>query len=494
MSDQLIADMNTIIPEESSIEAVDGELANNNGPALKTEDPRERNDRQKVAQYFRFVETVEETKLVDKQRANQNKPSFIKDYDGKQSNWTDNHFFFEDGNESDKFKVLFTSYQVQKVIDNGSRAGLSPENIPIELNKQDGKTSCFYYMNANKPRNVVPVPNIPREGLVCKYMEQVKKEFPQCFKKDCSLEDVLERMSDEDIRESENKLKEQHEKELRNFRKENKCEVEGNKKHDQVTSFAKKYREGLMHQDLMKICKAMYDFQADLDERDHEIRLGLGHIRMIYSKNNSEARKILNAPLIEVPVKIDHDSLKVVPVKGGRLKWNGEAKNALLHTGAKSKNKRILAEFLAMLGNGDPTKILLGDPKTFLKYVEAASQFRFFSIVKNPTDPDLHQFPEGVEDKLVLTTEWCLFVRPKRSNSISNDALAFSNAFEETSLDLSLPCRSLLLGSSASHCKNDAFGNSNFDLPLPASQNQLEIIKHVFSENNFVTLIRGPPG
>ena len=253
-----------------------------------------------------------------------------------------------------------------------------------------------------------------------------------------------------------------------------------------------------MHQDVLKICKAMYDFQGDLDEKDYEIRLGLGHVRMIYSKPNSEARKILNAPLVEVPVKIDNDSLKVIPVQGGRLKWNGEAKNALLHAGTKNKNKRILAEFLALLGNGNPTKILLGKPDTFLKYVEAASQFRFFSIVKKPEDSSLHKVPEGLEDQFVLTTEWCLFVRPKRSNSISNDANAFANAFskafEETSLELSSPCRSLLLGSNASHHKTETLDSSNFGLPLPASQHQQEIIKHVFSENNFVTLIRGPPG
>ena len=141
--------MNTVIPEEPSIEAVDGESAFNNEPALKTEDPKERNDRQKVAQYFRFIETVEETKLVDKhkQRVSHKKHSFVKDYDGHEGDWTDNHFFFEDGDESGKFNVLFTSYQVQKVMENYSRAGLSSEEIPIELNKDaflsDGKRPNF---------------------------------------------------------------------------------------------------------------------------------------------------------------------------------------------------------------------------------------------------------------------------------------------------------------------------------------------------------------
>jgi hypothetical protein len=194
-----------------------------------------------------------------------------------------------------------------------------------------------------------------------------------------------------------------------------------------------------------------------------------------------------------VPVGVDEESLKVVPLQGGRLKWNEEAKASLLFAGGK--NKKVLADFQTLVANGSPMDVILGDPEIFLRYIEKASQFCWHGDVKKSTDDFLHQFPED-SNALVLTTEWCLFVRPKRSNIISNDAHTIAKAIEERKMDLSLPCRSLIFGPDDAHSKDSDYtrDGSSFLLPLPASKHQLKVIQKVFSGDNLVTNIQGPPG
>lgn len=426
---------------------------------------KERDNRRKVADYFRFVETVEETKMMDKSRST-SKPSFVKSYTGNEKDWSDNHFFCRDGKEDDTCRVLLTSYQVKAVMENCSRAAFYKDTMPIKVNEGKVKDSGFYYIKAQKPFNAVPVQNIPQEGEIFEYLNDLKKNNPHEFDDGCSLESVLEDLSEEDLSEAPEELK----------------------------WFAKSYRKALVDRDLKQMFEPLYDWQGgSTDKTIYELRLGLGHARKIYCKKNSAERKILNAPLIEVPVDVDEESLKVVPLEGGRLKWNGETKASLLFTGGK--NKKVLANFQTLVANGSPMDVILGDPKTFLRYVEKASQFCWHGDVKKSTDDFLHQFPEE-SNALVLTTEWCLFVRPKRSNSISNDAHTIAKAIEEKNMDLSLPCRSLIFGPDDAHPTDseDTCSGSNFLLPLPASKHQLKVIQKVFKEDNHVTNIQGPPG
>ena len=465
MSDDTMLAMNTIIPEESSVADIDGESTNKNAPTMMTED-----DRMKVAGYFRFVETVEEAKMIDKQRSASIKPSFIKDYSSAENNdWTENHYFYDDGKEDDECKVLFTSYQVKRLTENCSRSDAYCTKMPIEMNKEEGKDADFYYIQAQKPCNTISVPNIPQEGDVHDYLMLMKKQFD--FEPSCPLEDVLESLSEEEL---------------------------ATAKVDELPCFAKTWRKSLVDRDLTAMLKPIFDWQGGaLDKNIYEMILGLGHVRMIYPKNkHSDEQKILNAPLIEVPVDVDNESLKVVPVPGGRLKWNGEVKAALLFT-EKGKHKKILDDFQTLVVNGDPMNVNLGNPKSFLKYVEKASQFSWSSQLKEHTDDSLHQVPEKAKIP-VLTTEWCLFVRQKRSNIISDDAREIANVIEENKLNLSLPCRSLILGlDDADSENNDRKKDSSslsFRLPLPASKNQLQVIQNVFSKNSTVTIIRGPPG
>jgi hypothetical protein len=425
----------------------------------------EREDRLKAADYFHFVETVEEIKMMEKARSASNKPSFIKLYNDEED-WTEDHFFHRDGRDSDICKIILTSYQVKTVMKNCSTTACYSDAMPIEVNGSKVEDEPFYYIKAQKPVNAAPVPNFPKEGKIFEYLNDLQENNQDVFADGCTFDNVLEYLSAEELEDAP----------------------------QEVQLFAENYRRALVDRDLKKMFKPLYDWQGGaIDRKSYELSLGLGHIRQIYEKKGSGEKKILNAPLIEVPVDVDEESLKVVPVKGGRLKWNGEAKASLLF--ARSRNKKILTDFQTLVANGSPVDVILHKPETFLRYLEKASQFLWEGHVKQLQDHSIHQFPE-VEDPLVLTPAWCIFVRPKRSNSISNDAHAMSKAFEETNMGLSLPLRSLIVGPDTVDSRNSeriSTGSSYF-LPLPASNHQLKIIQKVFSEINHVLSITGPPG
>ncbi|VEU39408.1 unnamed protein product [Pseudo-nitzschia multistriata] len=441
-------------------------------PKKDTEDAKEQDNRREVAELFRFVATVEETKIMDKHRATFNKPPYIKPYNRDRNDWTENHFFYKDGKQDDACKVLFTSYQVETLMENCSRVDVYSNAMPIKVNDGKDESGGFYYVQAQKPCNAVPIPNITPGGVVHKYLDRLKKVNAEFFEDNCPLEEVLESLSEENLT------------------------VASKGGDHEVASFAKTYRKALVDRDLKTMFKPLDDWQGGtLDKTIYELTLGLGHARMIYNKKNSEDQKILNAPLIEVPVEIDEESLKVVPVPGSRLKWNGEAKTALLFAGGRKK--KILSDFQTLVVKAAPKDVVLGDPQTYLKFVEKASEFCWHGEIKKPTDDSLHEFPQD-SGALVLTAGWCLFVRPKRSNSISNDAHLIAKTVEATDFNLSLPLRSLVLGSNneiseKSEPLEDGSGPLPV-LPLPASKSQLEMIRKVFSKNNDVTLIRGPPG
>ncbi len=462
MTDVNLSDVNSMISEESRVAVIDGESTDKNIPKNDNEDPKVGEHRQTIANYFDFVATVEETKMLEKHKKGCTKPCFVKDFDDdNKEDWTENHFFHRDGEEKDACKVFFTSYQVKRVIENASRADHYFDKNPIEVNETEGSAG-FYYVQAQKPSNVLPVPNI--EGGVREYLEFYKLNTPNSFNENTALEDILETISEKDLNAD-----------------------------PETAQFARTYRKALVDRDLKKMFKPLYDWQAgNLDKSRYELRLGLGHVRKIYERRNG-VKRILNAPLIEVPVQVDEESLKVVPVQGGRFKWNGEAKDVLLFTGGKNKN--TLADFQTLIANGDPMKVVLGNPKTFLEYIEKASLFSWDDVVKDHKDDFLHAFTENSEAS-VLTTEWCIFVREKRSNIISTDAHAIAKAIEETDLKISSPCYSLVLlpeDVQPKYSKSDS-EDDKFVLPLPASNGQMEVIKNVFAKDNPVSIIQGPPG
>lgn len=474
------------IPEESPIKTVistkaDNELTNKEAATNHSspkkyagEDAKERDNRRKAADCFRFVEAVEETKMMDKFRSSSSKPAFIRNYTGDEEDWTDNHFFYRDGREDNTCKVLFTSYQFKRLVKNCSRTSFCSDAPKIDVNERKEKDNTFYYIQAEKSVNVLPVPNFVPEA-VQEYLDYLK--LMNIVDKGSSLDSVLASFTEEELETM--------------FQKPNDPGVSTDL---EVLQYIKDYRKALVDRDLKLMFKPLYDWQGgSVDKTKYELRLGLGHVRKIYSRKNAEERKILNAPLIEVPVDVDEESLKIVPVQGGRLKWNGEAKATLLFAGGK--RKKVLADFQTLVADGSPLDVILGCPETFLGYIEKASEFCWHGVVKKPTDKSLHQFPEDT-NALVLTAEWCVFVRPKRSNSLSNDVHTFAKAIGETPITLPSPCRSLILGLDDARPEDskDASDDSKLVLPFPASENQLKIIKEVLSENNCVSIIQGPPG
>lgn len=278
----------------------------------------------------------------------------------------------------------------------------------------------------------------------------------------------------------------------------------------EVNAIAQAYWKGVIDEQIKPVYAILHDYAGGkIDEDHYELMVGVGHVRMIYPKRGKKKdqedpeHRIYNGPLIEYRVYVtrsdDGKSLRIVPASDGRVKWNGEAKAALLYRG---QNTKVREQFESILSSSRPKNLVPGDPTTYEQFMDVAADFDCNSKVFGPEsymDQTVHALPDDYET-LVLAPGFSLYLRPKQTTPVSEDMRNLARAITEDGLELSGPFRGFIekqkktKGFESTNAFESSFSFGEGMLPLPATTHQRDLIYKAMKDDSGLALWRGPPG
>ena len=257
--------------------------------------------------------------------------------------------------------------------------------------------------------------------------------------------------------------------------------------------------------------QALYGIKEEVANGNTEIFLGLGHVRRRYSTGEGEKKKhkIVNGPLLEIPLKLDYDrdnrSASLFPRKNSSFRVNGSVLSCLRKHGGDDEPKvhpDSIQNLLEKVQETRVSELLPGNPEAFPELLKIAKLIRFNSSFTSGKSPDVHKvLPESDTSTTIFSDAWCLYSCKSKNNEkvFLQDAIKLRKAmdadenFEIPPAFYALTGKPAVLDEIAKYHRRKAFDESQLMFPLPATKDQQNIAKRLH-EGAPAVILQGPAG
>jgi hypothetical protein len=186
----------------------------------------------------------------------------------------------------------------------------------------------------------------------------------------------------------------------------------------------------------------------------------------------------------------EDDSVEVKPRLDAKLAVNSEILSALRSAGVDPEVEEVLEKFV------DETKIeSLLKSECFVGIASEVKRSHHKAVLNKKNEKDEHPPPADRGTVAITEDSWCLYIRTKKSNTISNDACELAKAVEHGLMIPATVSEVIQRTSRTSH-SFPANPKDALDLvsPLPTSSAQRNINEKLFCEELPVVIVHGPPG